>query len=114
MNTMMMNINGRKALWSLLLLPVLILLFIRPGELGSPDGRQLELQTFQLGDGWGYQIVLNKKVLIFQPSIPAIDTVRSFPTKASALTIGSLVLDRLSKNQNFSVTSEDINNSLSD
>ena len=88
--------------------------FIRPGEMGSRGDRQPELQTFQLEDGWGYQIVMNKKVLIYQPSIPAIDTLRSFPDEASARKIGSLVLERLRNNKDFSITIDDIKHSLSD
>lgn len=115
MNTTMMIIKGRKALWGLVLLPVLILfLYFRHGDVGSPDGRQPELQTFQLEDGWGYQIVMNKKVLIYQPSIPAIDTLRSFPDEASARKIGSLVVERLKNNKDFSITIGDIEHSLSD
>lgn len=115
MNTTMMTIKGRKALWSLVLLPVLILfLYFRPGEMGSRGDQQPELQTFQLEDGWGYQIVMNKKVLIYQPSIPAIDTLRSFPDEASARKIGSLVLERLRNNKDFSITIDDIKHSLSD
>ena len=115
MNTMMMTIKGKKALWWLCVLPVFILfVYICSGEKGSPDGRQPELQTFQLEDGWGYQIVMNKKVLIYQPSIPAIDTLRSFPDEASARKIGSLVLERLKNNKDFSITIGDIEHSLSD
>ena len=111
MNTTMMTIKGRKALWGLVLLPVLILLiYFRHGEKGFPDGRQPELQTFQLEDGWGYRIVMNEKVLIYQPTIPAIDTLRSFPDEASARKIGALVLERLNNNENFSITIDDINN----
>ena len=115
MNTMMMTIKGRKVLWGLVLLPVLIsLIYFRPGEKGAPDGRQPELQTFQLEDGWGYRIVMNEKVLIYQPTIPAIDTLRSCPDEASARKIGALVLERLNNNENFSITMDDIKHSLSD
>jgi len=115
MNMTMMTIKGRKALWGLVLLSVLILLiYFRPGEKGSPDGRQPELQTFQLEDGWGYRIVMNEKVLIYQFTIPAIDTLRSFPDEASARKIGALVQERLNNNENFSITIDDIKHSLSD
>ena len=70
--------------------------------------------TFQLEDGWGYRIVMNEKVLIYQPTIPAIDTLRSFPDEASARKIGALVLERLNNNENFSITMDDIKHSLSD
>lgn len=116
MNTMMMNIKGRKTRilsGLLLLLPlVLFLYFIRTGDMGSPHGRQPELQTFQLGNGWGYQIVMNQKVLIYQPTIPAIDTVMPFPNEASAHRIGTLVFERLNANRDFSVTKEEMMEAL--
>lgn len=87
--------------------------FIREGEMGSPPERQLELQTFQLRNGWGYQVVMNGKVLIYQPTIPSIDTVMAFPDEESARSIGLLVLDRLAGNRDFSVTREEIQHSLS-
>ena len=115
MNSMTMIIKGRKALWWLCVLPVLILfVYICSGEKGSPDGRQPELQTYRLGNGWGYRILMNDKVLIDQPTIPAIDTLMAFPDEASARNIGSLVRDRIANNENFSITKEDIQHSLSD
>ena len=57
---------------------------------------------------------MNEKVLIYQPTIPAIDTLRSFPDEASARKIGALVLERLNNNENFSITMDDIKHSLSD
>lgn len=115
MNTMMMIIKGKKALWGLCVLPVLILFFyICSGEKGSPDGRQPELQTYRLGNGWGYRILMNDKVLINQPTIPAIDTLMPFPDEASARKIGSLVRERIANNKEFSITKDDIQHSLSD
>ena len=76
MNAMMRK--GRKALGSLIiLLPLLLVLFyFRFREKGSRNEMQPELQTFQLGDGWGYKVMMNKKVMIYQPTIPAIDSLR--------------------------------------
>lgn len=109
MNTTMIIIKGRKSLWGLVLLSVLILLiYFRHGDMGSPDGRQLELQTFQLEDGWGYQIVMNEKVLVYQPTIPAIDILMPFPDEAGARRIGSLVLERIKADKDFSITIDDI------
>ena len=103
--TMMNTKKGRA--WfvpGLVVLPVLLfyLSFFRGEEMGSSPGRQLELQTFQSGDGWGYQ-----------PTIPSIDTVIAFPDKESAENIGTLVLNKLGGNRNFSVSREEIQHSLS-
>lgn len=114
MNVMMRK--GRMALGSLIIsLPLLLILFcFRTWEMGSRDEVQPELQTFQLGDGWGYKVLMNRKVLIYQPTIPTIDSVRSFPTEASARRIGTLVVERIKRNQSFTITTDDIIHSLSD
>ena len=105
----------KMVLWSLILLPLLIILFyFCRGEMGSSRSRQPELQTFQLGNGWGYKILVNKKTLIYQPTIPAIDTVCPFPDERSARRTGLLVLNRLKHNLDISVTMEDLEHSLSD
>ena len=67
MNMTMMSTKKGRAWFvpGLVVLPVLLfyLSFFRGEEMGSSPGRQLELQTFQSGDGWGYQIRMNGKVL---------------------------------------------------
>ena len=117
MNMTMMNTKKGRAWFvpGLVVLPVLLfyLSFFRGEEMGSSPGRQLELQTFQSGDGWGYQIRMNGKVLIYQPTIPSIDTVTAFPNEESARNIGTLVLNKLAGNRNFSVSREEIQHSLS-
>ena len=111
MNMTMMNTKKGRAWFvpGLVVLPVLLfyLSFFRGEEMGSSPGRQLELQT------WGYQIRMNGKVLIYQPTIPSIDTVIAFPDKESAENIGTLVLNKLAGNRNFSVSREEIQHSLS-
>mgnify|MGYP005950433841 CR=1 FL=1 len=115
----MMNAMMRKRRMApgslIILLPLLLILFcFRFREMGSRNEMQPELQTFQLGDGWGYKVLMNKKVMIYQPTIPAIDSLRPFPSEASARRIGSLVVERIKKNQSFSITTDDIIHSLSD
>ena len=113
MNMTMMSTKKGRAWFvpGLVVLPVLLfyLSFFRGEEMGSSPGRQ----TFQSGDGWGYQIRMNGKVLIYQPTIPSIDTVIAFPDKESAENIGTLVLNKLAGNRNFSVSREEIQHSLS-
>lgn len=99
----------------IVLLPLLLILYLHVREMGSRHGNmQPELQTFQLGDGWGYKILMNGKVFIYQPTIPAVDSLRPFPSEASARRVGSLVVERIKKNQSFSITTDDIIHSLSD
>ena len=112
----MMKRIGRRTLWGLSIsLLLLFLLFIFCGErLGSSHKLQPELQTFQLEDGWGYKIMLNGKMLIYQPTIPAIETVRSFPSEEKARKAGLLVLERMKSKEDITLTIDDIIHSLSD
>jgi len=114
MNMTMMSIKGRKALWGLLLLPVILLIFfIYSGELGTSETSQPTLQTVRSMDGWGYQISLNKKILINQPTIPAIDTVMAFPTEKAAAAVGKIVLKKVKNHKNFTVTKDEVEHTLS-
>ena len=57
---------------------------------------------------------ISMAVLIYQPTIPAIDSLCAFPSEASARRIGNRVLERIKHNQNFSLTQEEIKQILSD
>lgn len=85
----------------------------RRGETKSPSGQRAESLVFPCGNGWGYQILVNGKVLIHQPTIPAIDTVMAFPDEESARKISTLVLNKWTERQNLSVTKEEVQHSLS-
>lgn len=75
--------------------------------------QQFELQTFQSNGGWGYNILLNEKILISQPMVPAIDTIMPFPSEKSARKVGELVLKRIINKENFSVSKQEVEYSLS-
>lgn len=68
----------------------------------------ISLHTFRTGNGWGYEIYLDDQRFIYQPVIPALDSMRPFPDEASARRTGILVLERLREGKNFSVSVEEI------
>lgn len=67
-----------------------------------------ELEIFQYENGWGYQIVMKQKVLIYQPTIPALDTIIPFPDEVSTRKVGILVLKRFNAHRNFSVSKQEV------
>ena len=77
------------------------------------SSNQFQLQTFRTKGGWGYNILLHEKVIISQPIIPAIDTVMPFPNEKSAEKIGQIVLKKIKNKENFSVSKQEIEYSLS-
>lgn len=115
MNMMTMIINRKKILVGLVILAVIIsyTFFCSTEKMRFLQDVQMELQTFQLKDGWGYQILIDKKVFIYQPTIPAIDSVKPFPDEVSAGKVGMLVLKRIQSKQSPAVSSNEINQLLS-
>lgn len=116
MNMTMMSTKKGRAWFvpGLVVLPVLLfyLSFSGVKKWGLLPGGNWSCKRFNRG--WlGYQIRMNGKVLIYQPTIPSIDTVIAFPDKESAENIGTLVLNKLAGNRNFSVSREEIQHSLS-
>jgi Domain of unknown function (DUF4907) len=61
-------------------------------------GRELlpvELHALRFANGWGYAILVNKKVFIHQDCIPAISTFRQFNNREEALLVGRKVVEKL-------------------
>ena len=71
-------------------------------EINPPKPAETEytLETFQTGEnGWGYKICKDKKLIIKQDIIPAIENHVAFKSEADALKTGNLVIEKLKKNQ---------------
>jgi len=57
-----------------------------------------EIKVFQTENGWGYDIAVNGKPYIHQPTIPALPGNNGFKTKEEAEKIAGLVCDKIRKN----------------
>lgn len=106
----MMNIKtGNYILWiNLLSLLIITLLHQSIITIEDEEEPKAKLEIFQSPKGWGYQIVMGQRVLIYQPTVPAIDTVMAFPDEVSTQKIGTLVLKRFNEHRNFSVSKEEV------
>lgn len=107
----MRSIKVNKGKWGILLLLALFSLFL--GYLILPSSSEkAELQVFPTDEGWGYQVVVNAKVLIYQPTIPAIPANQSFPTEKSAREAGRLVMKKMKAGKDFSLSTEEVRSVL--
>jgi hypothetical protein len=107
------NVKFRKAVIAFLTC-VLLALFIF-GLVPHEGGESyVSLHTFRSGEGWGYEIRLDGKRMVYQPVIPAIDSISPFPTQKSAEQVGRLVLKRLREGKSYSLTREDVESVLID
>jgi hypothetical protein len=51
----------------------------------------IQINTFQINDGYGYEIYLNNTKVVYQPTIPVIEGNTNFPTKKLAFETALLV-----------------------
>lgn len=57
------------------------------------------VKSIQTENGWGYQIFKGTKLLINQPTIPAVQGNKSFSSELDAIKVGELVVNKLLQNQ---------------
>lgn len=69
---------------------------------------KVEVKPFKTGNGWGYDIVVDKEIFIHQLTIPAIAGNRSFSSQQDAVKTGNLVVKKLLAGKFPSLTSEEI------
>lgn len=85
---------------------LIFLVFVYPNLHGTRlVGMQVE--TFRISDGWGYQIRVNKKVYIYQPFIPG-QNKKPFPSKGIAKKAGQLVEKKLKQGVTPNLTVEEL------
>lgn len=85
----------------------LMLLLHKKNQPAGNDMR-VDLHALKIPQGWGYEVLVDKKVFIHQDCIPAIASFKKFGTEAEALLIGSKVVEKIKKGHNPSVTQQDI------
>lgn len=56
---------------------------------------KVEVMPFKTGNGWGYNVVVDKKIFIHQETIPAFAENQSFISKDDAIKTGNLVVKKM-------------------
>jgi hypothetical protein len=72
----------------------------------SDSGYRLDL--IRSDGGWGYDILVNKKLYIHQPFMPAVEGQQPFSDKRSARKTGKLVIRKLKNHKIPSVTKKEL------
>jgi len=60
---------------------------------------EINYKTFNQTGGWGYDIIVNRKLLIHQEYIPAIAQKKEFSTEKQAAQAAQLVMSKLKNNK---------------
>ncbi len=63
------------------------------------DSVLIASHSFKTGDGWGYIITVDDKIVIKQTMIPVVQGIKSFATEEDALKVASLVVNKIKSHQ---------------
>jgi hypothetical protein len=106
---MMIIIKKIKKYWLLLLsLAIAVFFLMAYHAYFNPSTETLNVKTFRVSGGWGYQIYVHKKLFIDQPYIPVIQGNRPFPDQESALKAANTVKAKMLQGKSPSLTMDDI------
>jgi len=89
----------------LALLSSLAVLFIVVFFTGRDD---LRLNTFRSGNGWGYSVSVNDKVIIMQPIIPAVEGKKPFATRKDARKAGKMMIEKMMEGHEPSLSLDEL------
>lgn len=70
--------------------------------------KYIESNIFKVGNGWGYNILVDQQLLIRQEFIPVIPEQHAFPSKEKAAQTAQLVVEKLKAGQPPTLTREEL------
>jgi hypothetical protein len=70
--------------------------------------QHIESKIFRVANGWGYDILVNGKLLIHQESVPAVTGNDPFKTPLAARQIADLVVKKMEKDVSPAISTEEI------
>ena len=85
------------------------IVMLKNNQQAATDLLPVELHTLQIGNGWGYEVMVDKKVYIHQDCIPAIASFKPFNTEAEAALIGRRVIEKMKKGIKPAMSVQEIN-----
>lgn len=82
-----------KKYWAYSLLAMALVFFVYKKFMKQESA--IEVKTFKVQNGWGYDVYKNNKIYIHQTIIPAIEGQKNFVSQEQAKVIGNLVANKL-------------------
>ncbi|MEO8764263.1 MAG: DUF4907 domain-containing protein [Ginsengibacter sp.] len=89
---------------------VVIVIAISVKTANGNNDKMLKVESVPVhnSSGWGYEIMVDHKVFIHQPYIPAIAGRREFLTKEDAMKTAGMVIEKLISGQQPAITKNDL------
>jgi hypothetical protein len=92
----------------LLLLAIAVISLIAYRVFLSPSTETLNVKTFRVSGGWGYEISIHQRSYIYQPFIPAIAGKKPFPSRMTALRAAKTVKAKILHGQRPELTLDEL------
>lgn len=86
-----------------------VILFTKKNQQAANDLLPVDLHSVKMADGWGYEVLVDKKIFIHQDCIPAISSFKKFNSESEALLIGNKVVEKIKSGHKPAVTLQEIN-----
>jgi len=96
-------ISKRSLLIFALFLAIVLITVILTGR-----GHFYEVELFKSEQGWGYDIVKDKRIYIHQPYMPVVEGQVPFSTRQSARKTGRLVVKKIRNRESPALSREEI------
>lgn len=107
LNQQQPTVQTIKKYWAFGLLAFAIAFFIYKKT--ATKTTTFEAKMFQVEQGWGYEILNNKKVYIHQEIIPAIQGKKNFASKADAEKVANFLIEKIKRKNGLpQITIEEI------
>jgi len=78
------------------------------------QSKNLTYKVYYNVKGWGYDILVNNKIIIHQEIVPAITTQQGFTTKAEAEKAAGLVIQKIRSGKSSALSVSDIQGILAE
>lgn len=88
---------------------VIIAIVITFYQLNRQKTNNIESKVYESANGWGYDILVDNKLLIHQESVPGMSGHAGFPEKQQAIQTASLIINKMKHGQLPTVTKFEIN-----
>lgn len=93
---------------AVLILAAAVTIWIRKNQQAASDLLPVDVHTLRFSNGWGYDIIIDKKIYIHQDCIPAVASYKRFVSEEQALATGQLVVAKMKQAHKPAVTIHDL------
>jgi hypothetical protein len=66
---------------------------------GTANASLLSYQCFKTNEGWGYNILAGKKIIVHQPFIPGVSGHAGFKQEQQAANVARIVIEKIKSGQ---------------